>query len=202
MLVFGHNEGPGKTVPIRWLVFGLFLVQSDLGQPRSDWRTRPAYGWPEPYEDDSHHTTGVQDAHKTCAREVIYRWHPWFGRTVWVQGELRRGGSAVLRCVRDELHWSASLEIPKWMFDAGFCTGMKPDSLAHVSSDALLTLQEFLATVTDCIESGTVQAQHLSSNLGGADANNIPIQNCLPHQCPRRNFHKMPISGFCTYWRG
>ena len=122
-------------------------------------------------------TTGVQDTHKTYTREVTYRSHPWFGQTVSVRGEVRRGGSVVLRCVRDELNWSASLEIPEWMFDAGHCSGMKPGSLAYVSNSALLALRGLLSLDRDRIESGVVQAQHLSSDSGGADADHIPIQS-------------------------
>ena len=139
--------------------------------------TLPAFGNPVHCAAARSYTTGVQDTHKTYTREVAYRWHPWYGRTVWVRGEARRGGGVVLRCVRDELGWSSSLEIPEWMFDAGFCSGMKPESLAYVSSSALLSLRELLTPGTDRIEACVVQAQHHSSNSGGADADNIPIQS-------------------------
>lgn len=107
-------------------------------------------------------TTGVQDTHKAYAREVVYRLHPWYGQTVFVRSEARRGGSVVLRCVRDELdelNRSAPLEIPEWMFDVGLCSGMKPESLAYVSSSALLLLRELLTPGTDRIESCVVASQ-------------------------------------------
>jgi hypothetical protein len=155
----------------------LFLFPPDRGEPRSGWRIPLVSCRREPCEDDSHCTTGVQGTHKTCAREVAYRWHPLCGQMVWVRGEARRGGSVGFRCVQDELSTSAPLEIPEWMFDAGHCRGMTPGSLAYVSSSALLGLRGLLSLDRDRIESGVVQAQHLSSDIGGADADNTPIQS-------------------------
>jgi hypothetical protein len=116
-------------------------------------------------------TTGVQETHITYAREVTHCWHPWYGQTVWVHHKARRGGSAFLRCVRDERNWSVSLEIPECMVDVGFGCGM--ESLAYVSSSAWLPLREFLTAGMDHIEPCVVQAQHLSSD----DADNVPIQS-------------------------
>jgi hypothetical protein len=122
-------------------------------------------------------TSGVHDTHKTDTREVQYRWHPWYGQQVCVQGEARRGGRVVLHCVRGELNRPPALEIPEWMFDSGLCSGMKQDSLAYVSSAALLELTGLLSPAVDPIESSAVQAQHLSSSSGGVDADNVTIQS-------------------------
>lgn len=127
-------------------------------------------------EFDHRGTTGVQDTHKTCIREVQYRWHPWYGKQVYIREEARRGGHVVLRCVRDELNRSAALEIPGWMFDSGYCSRMKEQDLAYVSVCALRALQVLLSREVDSIESSVDQAQHLSRDLGGADADEIPIQ--------------------------
>jgi hypothetical protein len=91
---------------------------------------------------------------------------------VCVQGEARRGGRVVLHCVRGELNRPPALEISEWMFDSGLCSGMKQDSLAYVSSAALLELTGLLSPAVDPIESSAVQAQHLSSSSGGVDADN------------------------------
>ncbi len=122
-------------------------------------------------------TTGVQDTHKTYIREVRYPWHPWHGEQVYVRGEARRGGMVVLRCVRDELNWSAALEIPEWMFDSGRCSEKKAGSLAYVSLSALRALRVLLSPDANHIESCGDQAQHLPRESGGADADNIPIQD-------------------------
>jgi len=54
---------------------------------------------------------------------------------------------------------------------------MKQNSVAHVSSAALLELMGLLSPAVDPIESSVVQAQHLSSSSGGADADNVTIQS-------------------------
>ena len=41
------------------------------------------------------------------------------------------------------------LEIPEWMFDSGLCSGMQQDSVAYVSSSALLELKELLSPADD-----------------------------------------------------
>lgn len=118
-----------------------------------------------------------KDTHKTGFREVQYRWHPWQGQRVLIQCEARRSGSAVLRCVREQLNDSPALEIPEWMFDSSLCSQMKQDNLAYVSSAALLALKDLLSAVPDPIESTVVEAQHLSSSTGDADAPTIPSQS-------------------------
>jgi hypothetical protein len=119
----------------------------------------------------------VQDTHKTGHREVQYRWHPWYGRRVLVQCEALRSGSAVLRCVQEDLNGSPALEIPEWMFDSSLCSQMKQDNLAHVSSAALLALKDLLSAAPDPIESTVLEAQHHSSSSGDADAPTIPSQS-------------------------
>jgi hypothetical protein len=122
-------------------------------------------------------TTGVQDTHKTYFREVRYLWHPWYGEQVCVQGEARRGGGVVLRCKRDELQRFPPLEIPAWMFDSGLCSRMDLGTSAHVSSAALLALKELLSpSAADSIELALIQAQHISSSSGGADADTVTTQ--------------------------
>jgi len=91
-------------------------------------------------------TSGVQDTHKTSDREVHYSWHLWYGQQVHIQVEARRIGGVELRCVQGEVNTSPALEMPNWMFDAGLGSGMKQDSLAHVSVASLAGAEG--ATVT------------------------------------------------------
>ncbi|HEY6375604.1 MAG TPA: hypothetical protein VIX90_08775 [Edaphobacter sp.] len=72
---------------------------------------------------------------------------------------------------------SPTLEIPEWMFDSGMCSQMKQESLAYVSSAALVTLKHLLSGTPGLIELTVVQAQHLSSSSGDADAHTIPSQS-------------------------
>src|SRR5258708_15042715 len=121
-------------------------------------------------EGGSHCTSGVPGTHKTGIREVQYGWGPWYGREVCVQVEARRGGRAVLRCVRDELNRSPALEIPEWMFDPVICGQMRQESLAYVNSVALVALKSLMSAARDPVEPTVIQAQHLSSSSGDADA--------------------------------
>jgi hypothetical protein len=96
---------------------------------------------------------------------------------VLVRCEARRGGSAVLCCVREDLNRSPGLEIPEWMFDSSRCRQMKQNSVAHVSSVALLALKDLLTTSPDPIESTVAEAQHLSSSSGDADAHAVTLED-------------------------
>jgi hypothetical protein len=136
-------------------------------------------------------TTEVQNTHKTAFRRITYRWHPWHGQQVLVRGEARRGGAAVLKCVRDELKGFPTLEIPEWMFDSHLCGQMKPVELPRVDCAALLALKHLLSAVTETSERRVVQAQHDSSSSGDADAQAVAIQDpsrrvvLFPSEAPR-----------------
>ena len=95
---------------------------------------------------------------------------PWHGQRVLVRGEARRGGSVVLRCVRDELKGFPTLKIPEWMFDSNLCARMKPAEMPQLDCAALLPLKHLLATAKECSQQGTVQAQHDPRSSGDADA--------------------------------
>jgi len=107
---------------------------------------------------------------------VQYRWHPWYGQRVYVRGEARRGGTEILRCVREEQQHLATLEIPKWMFDSGLCSGMKPGTQSWANLGALVALKTLLRLGADHIELSLIQEQHLSSDLGGADVGRVSIE--------------------------
>jgi hypothetical protein len=63
------------------------------------------------------------------------------------------------------------------MFDCSLCQQMKQDGLVYASSAALLALKDLLRTASVSIESTTVEAQHLSSSSGDADAHSVTIQS-------------------------
>jgi len=63
------------------------------------------------------------------------------------------------------------------MFDSAHCSRMKAEPLPFVSVSVLRELRELLAPEADRIETSVVQVQHLSRDLGGADADDIPIQS-------------------------
>jgi hypothetical protein len=98
---------------------------------------------------------------------------------VYVRGEVRRVGVSVLRCTRDELNSSASLEIPEWMFDSGYCKRIKPEGFSYASVSALRAVKVLVIPEAEAahIETVVMQAQHLSRDSGGADTDDIPIQS-------------------------
>ena len=120
-------------------------------------------------------TSEAHNTHKTEQREVLYRWHPWHGQRVWIQGKGLRNGQIVLRCVRDELSRFPVLEIPAWMFDLCRCRRMQHNSQPHVSSSALLELKDLLSTTARSLASSLPGAQHLPSSSGDADAHIIMV---------------------------
>ena len=66
-------------------------------------------------------TTRLKNAHRTVWREVLYRFHPWFGRDVFVHAMIERAGSVVFCCTLDGSDTTRWLEIPAWMFDRAVC---------------------------------------------------------------------------------
>ena len=138
--------------------------------------THRASGMPVHCGDARSCTTEGRNTHKSEQREVLYRWHPWHGERVWIQGKGQRGDQVVFRCVRDELNCFPVLEIPAWMFDLCLCSQMRQNSQAYVSSTALLELRDILSTATRPVASSIAGAQHLSGSSGDADANLIMVQ--------------------------
>jgi hypothetical protein len=95
----------------------------------------------------------------------------------WFEAMRAEVAAGVLRCVQDDVNSSPALEIPEWMFDSGICNEMKRESLAYVSSAALLTLMSLLSATSDPVESTVVEAQHLSSSSGDADAYAVTLED-------------------------
>jgi hypothetical protein len=89
--------------------------------------------------------TQRRNTHGTEEREVLYRWHPWFGRLVWVHKEFEKQAREVLRCSLDCGESARSLELPAWMFDRAACASIRLATTAQVSCAALLALQSRLA---------------------------------------------------------
>ena len=81
-----------------------------------------------------HCTTRFENAHRTVLREVLYRYHPWFGRRVYVHGAVDKADDVVFRCALDGSQADRRLEVPAWMFDRTVC----PDA-------QLLTAQPFVS---------------------------------------------------------
>ena len=56
---------------------------------------------------------------------VVYRWHPWFERTIEVREVIVREAEAVARCRQEGAPDGVVQELPTWMLDAGLCEAMR-----------------------------------------------------------------------------
>jgi hypothetical protein len=119
-------------------------------------------------------TTEGSNTHKTETREVHYRWHPWYGRQVLVQGIRHRRGVVVLNCRADVDGASPVLEVPEWMFDSSVCGRVKQAGTSTVDCRALHALKILLAS-RFCIKPA-VQNQHHSVIAGGADEKESEVE--------------------------
>src|SRR5215212_7848236 len=90
-------------------------------------------------------TTRLENAHRTVRREVLYRYHPWFGREVSIHAVIDKLDGAVFRCTLEGFEAARWMEIPAWMFDRAAC-GREPSLLAEpfVSMAALDALSVLL----------------------------------------------------------
>ena len=74
---------------------------------------------------------------------IAYPWHPLAGRTLHVS-PFRRGKD--LTCIYTDERPDLSRELPNWMFDASYCSGMKLGP-PEISVDGLTELAALLATL-------------------------------------------------------
>ncbi len=59
--------------------------------------------------------------HVTEALEVLYPWHPWFGRAVYFHEVIEHGGKLIFRCDLGEKQTARCINVPAWMFDRSPC---------------------------------------------------------------------------------
>jgi hypothetical protein len=106
-------------------------------------------------------TSRQYNAHITESREVLYRWHPWYGHTVWIFTTIeRKNAESVLRCGREPLDTAGLLEVPQWMFDPVACCRITSATSPAVSCEALRELKHLLAQAPAARQRGMVQAEH------------------------------------------
>ena len=112
-------------------------------------------------------TTPQLNTHSNESREIHYRWHPWFGRRVWIYSIRTGRAPASVRCGLEPIQCSKSLEVPLWMFEAASCSTLSLTDAPRVGCAALQTLR---ALLQNCM----LQDRHHSVLLtGGADASPI-----------------------------
>src|SRR4029077_5600762 len=90
-------------------------------------------------------TTRLKNTHGTVFRELLYRWHPWFGMRVAIHEAVEKADGVVFRCTLGGSAADRWLEVPAWMFDRAACP--HPPRLTaspFVSMDALSALSDLL----------------------------------------------------------
>jgi hypothetical protein len=117
-------------------------------------------------------TSRQQNAHITERRVVLYRWHPWHGRSVSVAGMTVRAGTAILRC-RTEDDSGRSFEVPEWMFDAATCCRIRLASAPIVTYAALRAVRE-LVEAAERIPARPVRQTELPTTEGATHAIDEP----------------------------
>jgi hypothetical protein len=128
------------------------------------------FQYPDDYVPDGR--TTQRNTHNTEQREVVYPWHPWYGRSVWIYQARTRAGRALFFCGLKQ-NWDVrALEIPQWMFEASECCRMQVQPTPAVSCEALCELKRLLSCVSRKGPEVVLEAQHRSLLItGDADAN-------------------------------
>src|SRR5438552_12911738 len=85
------------------------------------------------------------NAHKIEELEVLYPWHPWFGRVVHVHEVIEQRAGGVFHCSPDGDASRRWLELPQWMFDRAACLAIRMAASPCVDTAALITLKTCLA---------------------------------------------------------
>ena len=114
-------------------------------------------------------TSRQSNTHSTESRELLYPWHPWYGRSLWIHGALVKSGRVVYRCSLEAQQKAPLLEIPQWMFESTGCCRVHRAENPFVDCAALLDLKLLLHPTRSPVSGLVVQAQHYSVP-GGADA--------------------------------
>jgi hypothetical protein len=122
-------------------------------------------------------TSRQSNTHSTESRELLYPWHPWCGRSVWIHGAFLKSREAVYRCSLEQNDETRLLEIPQWMFESSACCRVLRAENPAVDCAALLDLKLLLERTRSPGRDFVVQAQHHSSP-GGADAR---IRDSIEH---------------------
>ena len=95
-----------------------------------------------------------QNAHGIEDREVLYSWHPWAGRSVFIKEVVERKSGGVFRCVCREQSLDVVLELPSWMFDRATCAMARVLANPRVDLTALRALRGLLNDIAKDRTSG------------------------------------------------
>ena len=116
-------------------------------------------------------TTRQSNTHGSELRKLVYPWHPWAGRDIWICATQIRNDRTIFHCVVDPNSDVPAIEVPQWMFDRAACCRMQSAPSPSVNVEALRELKNSLTAALRGVGQGVVEAQHCSLSVeGGADA--------------------------------
>jgi hypothetical protein len=138
-------------------------------------------------------TSRQPNTHSTEARELLYPWHPWHSRSVWIVETVSTESRAVFHCVTEQAAPGLarrSLAIPQWMFDAAVCQRVRMEATPSVNARALQELRHLLSASRAPARQVMLEAQHRSlSHEGGADASRCEVTPAEPTQAVPSDHH-------------
>ena len=102
----------------------------------------PVFASRAPDADAADYTKRRDNAHKIEELEVLYPWHPWFGRVVHVHEVIEQRAGGVLHCSPDGDASRRWLELPQWMFDRAACLAIRMAASPRVDTTALIAFED------------------------------------------------------------
>ena len=137
-------------------------------------------------------TTRRHNAHITEQRDLLYPWHPWSGRRVFVHETIDKGGVDVYRCSLSGLAADRWLEVPVWMFEraasANWRIGDAPQADITTLGALALLLEEavrFQHGRPQSLESGAALLSH-HPDEGDDDAAQAEVLSVRSVRKPRK----------------
>jgi hypothetical protein len=127
------------------------------------------------------------ETHVTEALEVLYPWHPWFGRVVYIHKVIEHGGQRIFRCDPSEKQTARCMDVPAWMFDRAACLRVRRADTPRVELGALICLKALLAELANraSVVAAVVGARHFFESRGDADATSqSSLTNCSTRSVP------------------
>ncbi len=117
-------------------------------------------------------TTRRGKTHVTESLEVLYPWHPWFGRVVYIHEVIEHGEERIFRCDVGEKLTGRCLNVPAWMFDRAACLRVRWADMPRVNLVALARLKTLFSDVANraSVVGVVIGARHSFENRGDADA--------------------------------
>src|SRR6202165_775545 len=112
-------------------------------------------------------------------REVRYPWHRWFGRSIQT---CKAGGlhcELAYLCKLPELPpHSMLVEVPKWMFDAVECAGMRIEAVPRVDCEKLRILKKAIVDLRASSQAAVIQPQPTGQPGFGDTDDSDPCGKC------------------------